>query len=359
MNNRKRLVSILLLGMILLLGGCSGIEAPSGESTETGAIEETEPVVRLSMATSGNWTNVIRGKVFNKYCRKLEEWSDGKLTMSMYDMARLGDDMELLEGVQLGTLNIINSVPGYQCEAVPEAALLDLPGIFTSVEQYNAMMDDGYFDVMQQYYNQAGLQLLSSYCYSFRQVSSNFPIYSMEDFQDLRIRTIENKYHIKFWESVGATAIPLPYSEVFMALRQRNMEAQENPLYNLVSSNLAEVQNYVIFTYHAPMVSNFVMNKDQYDALSDENKELLRLFFEGDKEDVIRQMPGEDQQLQSDLKSDYDLTMIYPDEELLQSLWACNTEVLEMLRTELGDAVVDEFLAAAEAARLKVSEGVS
>ena len=86
---------------------------------------------------------------------------------------------------------------------------------------------------------------------------------------------------------MGATSIPLVFSELYMALSQDTMDAQENSIYNLVSSNLGEVQKYVIFTYHAPMVSSYVMNKEQYDALTEEQQDLLHRMIDGIKADVI------------------------------------------------------------------------
>ena len=259
-----------LLAVLIGLCGCQNTVPPESES-ET-SVESEEKPLRLSVATTGTWTNVVRGKVFRKYSEKLKEWSGGHLQMELFDGGCLGNDRDLTAGVQLGTLCIINSCPAYQIDAVPQAALLDAPGIFTSVEQYNTLMESGYMDVMQKYYNDAGLQLLTSFAYTFRQMSSNKPVYTIEDLKGLRVRTMENKYHEAYWNALGATSFPLVFSELYIALRQGNMDAQENSIYNLETSSLGEVQDYVIFTYHSPMVSSYVMNKEQYDALSEEDK---------------------------------------------------------------------------------------
>ena len=89
------------------------------------------------------------------------------------------------------------------------------------------MMESGYMDVMQQYYNDAGLQLLGSFAYTFRQMSSNKPAQTLADLQGLRIRTMENRYHEIYWQAMGATSIPLVFSELYMALSQDTMDAQE------------------------------------------------------------------------------------------------------------------------------------
>ena len=77
-------------------------------------------------------------------------------------------------------------------------------------------------------------------------------------------------------------------------------------------SNLGEVQKYVIFTYHAPMVSSYVMNKEQYDALTEEQQDLLHRMIDGSKADVIANIPEEEEQNQKELSEKYGMAMLYP-----------------------------------------------
>ena len=241
---------------------------------------------------------------------------------------------------------------------MPEAALLDAPGLYTSIEQYNIMMESGYMDVMQQYYNDAGLQLLGSFAYTFRQMSSNKPAQTLADLQGLRIRTMENRYHEIYWQAMGATSIPLVFSELYMALSQDTMDAQENSIYNLVSSNLGEVQKYVIFTYHAPMVSSYVMNKEQYDALTEEQQDLLHRMIDGIKADVIANIPEGEEQNQKELSEKYGMAMLYPNTEMVMALreGSGRDAVIAALREDLGNEKVDTFLQVLEDAARKVGE---
>lgn len=351
---RRRWISFFCV-LLLFAGGCSvgeDGEAALSHTEETAATESEAPkeTVQLAVAVSSDWTEVLRGGIFENAAGKLEEWSDGTLSIRLYDRGQLGDDADLIQGVQLGTLNVINSVPASQIAAVPEAALLDAPGIFSSVEQYNWMMESGYLDVMQGYYQQAGLKLLDSYAVSFRQLSSSQPILSLEDFQGLHIRTMETPYHTAYWTALGAVAMPLPYSEVYFALLQGTVAAQENPLYNLISGRLYEVQEYLIQTNHAPMVTNYVMNLEQYEALSEEHQELLARFLEELKEEEIQRFPEEEASQLTQLSQEYGMEIVTPSEELLGQMREASTQMLDLLRGELGADVVDRFLEAVAAA---------
>ena len=152
---------------------------------------------------------------------------------------------------------------------------------------------------------------------------------------------------------MGATSIPLVFSELYMALSQDTMDAQENSIYNLVSSNLGEVQKYVIFTYHAPMVSSYVMNKEQYDALTEEQQDLLHRMIDG-----IANIPEEEEQNQKELSEKYGMAMLYPNTEMVMALreGSGRDAVIAALREDLGNEKVDTFLQVLEDAARKVGE---
>ena len=145
----KKIICLMLAGSCIL-SACSRSAESESETSAVDTTQEENQVLSLSVATVGNWEGIVRGKVFDEYAEKLSEWSDGTMEIKLYDAGSLGDDKDLIEGVKLGTLNIINSCPAYQTDVVPEAALLDAPGLYTSIEQYNIMMESGYMDVMQQ-----------------------------------------------------------------------------------------------------------------------------------------------------------------------------------------------------------------
>ena len=350
----KKQWMILFCVLLMLAGGCAANEnrAETTGEVETGVGEtgEAEETVQLAVAVSSDWTGVLRGEIFESTAEKLEEWSEGTLSIRLYDRGQLGDDADLIQGVQLGTLNIINGVPASQIAAVPEAALLDAPGIFSSVEQYNRMMENGYLDVMQGYYRQVGLQLLDSYAVSFRQLSSSQPIFSLADFQGLHIRTMETPYHTAYWSALGAVAMPIPYSELYFALRQGTVAAQENPLYNLISGRLYEVQQYLIQTNHAPMATNYVMNLEQYEALSPEHRSLLERFLEELKAEEIQRLPEEEASQLEQLSQEHGMEILTPSEELREQMQEASEPMLNLLRQDLGADVVDGFLEAVEAA---------
>ncbi len=363
---------IVCLAFALALSGCGTSEKTAQENTSAVQIaeateeassatdeseEETgeEDVVYLSVATSGNWENIIRGDLFEEYSEKLLEWSDGKLVMKIYYDAELGTDLELIAGVQEGTLCIVNLVPTYQTSAVPEAALLDIPGLFETTEEFNYFIENYYWDQMQAFYNEAGIRMLTCSAFTYRQLTSNREISSLADMKGLKLRTMESEYQIAFWQSMGATVIPMSWQEVRLAIQQGILEAQENPIGYMVSTNLAEVQDYVILTNHVPMISSYLMNEEQYQALSDENKKLLQRFMDEMSQELVEQEPAEEEEILEDLAAQ-GVHILEASEDIQQGIQDGKEVVIEMLRGDLGDPIVDDYLARVEEAKEAYAE---
>lgn len=141
------------------------------------------------------------------------------------------------------------------------------------------------------FYLDKGLRLLSSSAFDFRVLTANTPVKSVNDLKGLKLRTMENPYHVAFWQALGASAISMNFNQVRLSIQQGILQAQENPLGYMVSSDLLAVQDQVVLTNHVPMINNFLMNETQYQALSEENKELLDRFFKEMNEELVNRQP--------------------------------------------------------------------
>ena len=350
---RKKKWLLILMAVLLLTGcGTSGdniIETRNPEQTAASAEDTTE--VRLTVATSGSWENVSRGRLFDKYSKELVEWSNGDMVIQLYDDSVLGDDLQILEGVRSGTLNIINCVPSYLAPAVPEAALLDIPAMFSGIDEFNQLMDSGYFEVMQNYFSQNGLQLLSCRAFDMRQMTSNVPVREPADLVGLKLRTMETEYHVEFWNAMGAISMPMAFNQVKVSLQLGSIEAQENPLYYLESIQLNEVQDYVILTNHLPMISCFVMNKEQWDALTSEQQDLVQRFMDEMMEELVEETRKENEAIIEDAESELGVEVLEVSDSLRQKLDEANSVVIEMLREKLGSEKVNQYLAAIQEIR--------
>lgn len=84
-----------------------------------------------------------------------------------------------------------------------------------------------------------------------------------------------DKYHIAYWNALGAAATPMQFTEVFMGLQQGTIDGEENPYMNIVGNNMQEVQKYIVETNHIGHVIIFFMNYDLYNSLPSDVRRLV------------------------------------------------------------------------------------
>lgn len=369
MKLKKIAALALALAMALSLtacgGGNGGTSTPAGSSnagtdastptfTPTELVDDTTGLkipcdpIELSLGCSGTVDGTIMGDALDKYLAELKEWTDGNFVINFYPSGQLGGDTELIEGAQMGSVDIFTGAPTSQVGLIPELAVLDISGLFSTVEECNEVLAD-FMGLIEPYYNNAGLHLLGLKTYDFRVTSSNDPIDSLDSLKGLNIRTQENKYHMEFWRQLGANPTPLAFGELYIALQQHMMDAQENPWASYVGAKLCEVQNYMTNTNHIPFVQTYVMNNAKYQSLSDAQKQALNQFIYSSQKYQLEGTTADDQRLQKLCEDDYGLVVNEVPADVKEAYAAATQAVVDMMKQDIDPAFVDSYLEAVKA----------
>ena len=373
MRKGKKWMSFLLTAAMTsaLLAGCgsdaaesSGAAETGGEATETeasstaGTTVDTSslpelpadgPEINIIVAYSGT-SETTSGKSAQNFKTLVEAASGGKITVNNYDNNSLGSETEVMEGVQSGeiTMTIVATSP--QVTFIPELAVFDLPNALTDLDAGYQVLNEGDFsETIAAAYDNAGFKLLGITPTAFRQMSSNKAIQSIEDFQGIRMRTLENPYHIAYWEALGASPTPVAFSELYMALQQGLVDAQENPLNSIISTGLYEQQQYIIKTNHIMFIYCYVMNKAFFDSLPAEYQAFLEQAMAQVTAQVLDQSKIDEADAETYLK-DAGLEIIEVSDELHDQMVEAAQPVYEMIRNDIGDELVDALLEGMEAA---------
>ena len=226
--------------------------------------------ITLGHSVGEESTQQVTSLAFQK---KLAEISKGNAEVTIYPNAQMGGDRELVEGVQSGSLGITTSSPAPQASFVPSAAIFDLPFAFATVDDIDKVFKDPEFiKALGSEYDKAGLHLLGVANLGFRITTANKAINSPADLKGLTIRTMENKNHIAMWRALGANPTPLAFNELYTALQQGTVDAQENPMELIWTQKYYEQQTDISKTNHIPHCICWIMNKDQYDSMTKEQQ---------------------------------------------------------------------------------------
>jgi len=212
-----------------------------------------------------------------KFAEEVDRLSDGKIKIQVYANSVLGGDRELLESCYDGDIPFVIQNTAPQVNFIPDTAVFDAPCVYYDLEAVRETIDDPVFmKLLQTSYRDAGYELLGYSDQGFRVMSTNKVIDSFTDFRGLKIRTMENSYHLDFWKALNANPTPMSFSEVYIGLQQNTINAQENPYEVIVSNRLYEQQAYVVETNHLPHLISMIVSKDFYDSLTREQQEILQ-----------------------------------------------------------------------------------
>jgi len=194
---------------------------------------------------------------------EIEQRSNGRIRVELFPNAQLGGDRELTEAVQLGTLHMAIPASSPLAGFERRIQVLDLPYLFTTREAAFEALDGGLGQRLDEFLMQGGFWNLGYAENGIRHVTnSRTPIRSPEDLRGMRIRTMENPMHLAYFRELGANPTPMSWGELYTALQQGVVDAQENPFVMIYDGRFYEVQRYVSETGHFFSAKLLIANRD-------------------------------------------------------------------------------------------------
>lgn len=203
----------------------------------------------------------------------LQTLSNGAFTGSQAPGGQLGGERDLIEGLQIGSIDMAITSTGPLGNFVPAVLALDLPFLFRDYGHARSVLDG---EIGQELLAAVGENSLVGLAWSengFRHVTnSQRPVNVPADLAGLKLRTMENAVHMAAFQGMGASPTPMAFPEVFGALQQGVMDGQENPITVITASRFWEVQGHVTLTGHVYSPAIILVSPSLYDGLSDEQK---------------------------------------------------------------------------------------
>lgn len=203
----------------------------------------------------------------------LEELSGGKFTIEQFPANALGGEREMVEGAQIGTVDLVITSTGPVGNFVPDTLITDIPFLFRDYEHAHAVLDGPIGQEILAQFPNHGLVALAWGENGFRNLTNNVrPIRTPEDTQGLKVRTMENQVHMRAFQELGILPTPMAFPELFTALQQGTVDGQENPIGVILSANFSQVQDHLTLTQHVYSPALIIMSPMVWDGLSEEEK---------------------------------------------------------------------------------------
>lgn len=286
MKIKKLLTTVFLFAILLISAACGTLETPENEVASEGEEVEADDN-NASEKESGDTVNLRLGHVFAEddlihentvlMADLAEEYSNGELTIDVFSNSQLGGERELVEGVQMGSIDIGLAANSAVVNFIPSVIYWDLPYLIEDNEHMDNVLESEVMATLDEQLSNHGFKNLALQHGGFRQITNSIrPIESLEDLNGINIRLLESEVMIDTFEAISGTRTSnMAFAELYSGLQQGVVDAQENPLNLIYSMRFFEVQDYLSLTNHFFTPRYYLMNSDSFDQLSEENQEAL------------------------------------------------------------------------------------
>lgn len=202
--------------------------------------------------------------------------TDGRYKIDVFPSSQLGKEADINQGLTLGTVDIIISGSSFAAREFPPIGVTYFPFIFRDADHLLAFAkSDIYKELTKGYEDASGHHITATTYYGTRHTTSNRPIEKCADMEGLKIRVPDVPAYLAMPRSCGANTTPIAFAEVYLALQNGTVEAQENPLTTIEAKKFFEVQKHIVLTGHIVDHLNTIVSKSRWASLSDEDKQIF------------------------------------------------------------------------------------
>lgn len=245
---------------------------------------QAQTVVKIGYATTAT---SHYGVGTNAFCEEIDKGSQGRYKCQQFPSGALGGEREMVEAVQLGTLDLVNTSTGPVGNFVPEVKVVDIPFLFRDYEHARKVLDGPIGQDLLTKFPAKGLVALAWTENGFRHMTNNKrAIVKPTDAAGLKMRTMENKVHMEGYRAFGIQPTPMAFPEVFGALQQGTVDGQENPIPVILASKFVQVQKHLSLTGHVYSPALIITSPRLMAKLSEADK---KVFYEAAKKAAVAQ----------------------------------------------------------------------
>lgn len=209
----------------------------------------------------------------------VEAATNGEIEVRLYPASILGNSRDLMAMLKANQIQVFLSSVGGIGTFYPEIGVLDTPFAIPNMSVAWEVFDGWFGDkIKQNILDKTGLRCLEILDQGgfFHFTNNKRPVTSLDDMKGIKFRTMTLPSHIAFFRSMGSSAIPISWAEVYTSLQTGVADGQHNPFAPILGSKLYEVQEYLTLSGHIWSTHWFLANEQWYQSLSDEHKAIVR-----------------------------------------------------------------------------------
>ena len=249
--------------LVIVAVACATLVAPA-------ALAQTE----IKLGHVGEPGSLFQ-KSADEFAKRANAKLGGKAKVIVYGSSQLGGDKEMIQKLKLGTLDM--ALPStVMSSEVDIAGLFEMPYIVKDRAHMGRIEKEIFWPAIEPAIEKKGLTVLALWENGFRQITNNKrPIKAPGDLAGIKLRVPEGKWRVKMFQTYGANPSPMKFSELFTALQTGVMDGEENPLTQIYSAKLQEVQKYLSMSGHVYTPAYLTVGTKRWESLPADVRKIL------------------------------------------------------------------------------------
>ncbi|KAA0594293.1 tripartite ATP-independent transporter DctP family solute receptor [Azospirillum lipoferum] len=208
--------------------------------------------------------------------QEIAKRTSGRYQIDVFPASQLGKEADINQGLTLGTVDMIISGSSFAARSYPPIGVTYYPYIFRDPQHLLAYAKSDVFKTLAKGYEEkTGNHIVALTYYGMRHTTSNKPIQTCADMKGLKIRVPDAPAYLAMPKACGANPTPIAFAEVYLALQNGTVDAQENPLTTIEAKKFFEVQKQIVLTGHIIDSLNTIISKSLWAKLSPEDRQIF------------------------------------------------------------------------------------
>ena len=300
-SRTKALILVVLLAVVAT--ACGG-----GGGGQEGGGADNQVTLRLASALEASHPFITCGA--EPLAERLQEQNSG-IQLEVFAGGQLGSDQEAAQQTQSGEIDIVITTFATLSQFYEKLSVFDAAYAIRSADHLERVFTgDIGTDLREEMLQESNLRLVATPFYGIRHVTSTVPVRTPEDLNGIKIRAIDEPLFLANARVLGAEPTPVPIAELYTALQQGVVEAQENPIPTIATNDFMDHQSHLNLTGHVTQTLPWAMNEGSWEQLTSEQQELLQEEFTQASEDIRGCIEDQTQKFLQEWKDDPNITVV-------------------------------------------------
>ena len=206
--------------------------------------------------------------------------TNNRYTIDVFPASSLGNETQINQSLSLGTVDIIYTGQAFAARTYPPLSIGGAPYMFRDFKHWKKYSESPVFwDLAEGYHEKSGNKVVAAVYYGVRQTTANKPIVKPDDMKGLKLRVPDAPLYIMYTKVLGANATPIAFAEVYLALQNGTVDAQENPLPTIMAKKFYEVQTHINLTGHITEMLLVIVGGPLWNRLSMGERDIFQDVF--------------------------------------------------------------------------------